>query len=409
MRTDITAGRSATTCCPACSCAVSAASARCPGCGSWLTGPQAAELRWIAAELTRLEDARGWLGARRNVLLAEPARLRDQAPDNTAVSDEPSAPVARLVTQVAPAASPVRDRRAEMSRRTAANLLLGAGGVLVVVASAAFTAANWGATGTAGRALILLALAVLALAAPWPLARRAMTATGESIAAVGLALTVAIAYLAQQLAPAAPAAGLGAASGACAMLAAVWALYGRWAPARAPRLAAIGLAQFPLPLAAAAAAHTVTAVALALIVTAGADVILAAWAGRRQRPAERLAGCAAAAAAWLAGVLLAAAGAAADLALNESLWLSLTFMLAAVIAVRGVPATRIWLPGAQVTTVGGALITVALALPAAAELPARWTAAAFAAAGTAVAVFAWLRASWPPGPAEVGEVRAGPD
>src|SRR6266702_6564112 len=58
--------------CPGCA-ALAGPDARghCPACGAWLAGPQAAELRWIAAELARLDAARGWLVARRAVLLAD--------------------------------------------------------------------------------------------------------------------------------------------------------------------------------------------------------------------------------------------------------------------------------------------------------------------------------------------------
>ena len=167
-----------------------------------------------------------------------------------------------------------------MSRRTVARLLLAAGGALVVIAAAVFTVANWASMGPAGRGAVLLAVTALALAAPWPLARRDLAATAEAAAAIGLALTLADADLGWRLVSGAPGLGLGSASLACAVLAAAWAAYGGRAPVRGPRLAATGLAQFPLPLAAAAIVPGAGPVALALAATAGGDLILAAWAAR---------------------------------------------------------------------------------------------------------------------------------
>src|SRR5215831_11986168 len=207
--------------------------------------PEIAELTWIAAELERVEEARRWLLDRRAYLLAELERPGPPAPT--------SAPL----------------RRREMSRRAVARLLLAAGGALVVIAAAVFTVANWSSMGPAGRGAILLAVTALVLAAPWPLARRDLAATAEAAAAIGLALTVADADVGWRLVPGAPGFGPGPASLACAALAAAWAAYGGRAPVRGPRLAATGLAQFPLPLAAAATVPGAGPVALALAATAG--------------------------------------------------------------------------------------------------------------------------------------------
>src|SRR6266487_5680159 len=125
--------------------------------------PEIAELTWIAAELERLEESRRLLLARRVFLLAELARPRP--PDMPVTSTGPPPP-----RSAAGAGGP--RRRREMSRRTAARLLLAAGGTLVVIAAAVFTVANWASMGPAGRGAVLLAVTALALAAPWPLARR---------------------------------------------------------------------------------------------------------------------------------------------------------------------------------------------------------------------------------------------
>src|SRR5215469_3612334 len=240
--------------------------------------PQIAELAWIVAELDKLEAARRPLLDRRAALVAELASSR---PPGVPVA-EPAGPRPPAVPAASAGPPPPREAasgRREMSRRTVARLLLAAGGALIVIAAAVFTVANWGTMGPAGRVAVLLAVTALALAAPWPLARRGLAATAEAAAAVGLALTLADADLAGRLMSGAPRLGLGAAALACAALAAAWAVYGWLAPVRGPRLAAIGLAQFPLPLAA-GSIPAPRLVVIALAVTAAADVTLAAWAGR---------------------------------------------------------------------------------------------------------------------------------
>src|SRR6266568_3953083 len=367
--------------CPGCA-ALAGPDARghCPACGAWLAGPQAAELRWIAAELARLDAARGWLVARRAVLLA------DLWPDRRAETAGGAAPAGSW--QPPPARGTPRTRP-ELSRAAVANLLLAAGGLLVVVAAAVFTAANWSVIAPGGRAAILLAMSVLALAAPWPLARRGLTATAESVAAIGLALTAAAAYLAQQQIRAGTDARLGLAAVGCAVLAVAWAGYGTAAPPKGPRLAAIGLAQFPVPLAVAAATQYLPAVALALVLTAGGDLALASWFGRKNFHAERLAGAASAAATWTCGVVLASATAAGGLGPHQPFILSAVFAAAAITGVLGAPVTRAWVPAGWVTAASGALAAIALALPAAAGSPDGWQAGVFAAAGAAVAGPGW--------------------
>jgi len=102
-----------------------------------------------------------------------------------------------------------------------ARVLLGGGAALVVIAVIAFTAANWARIGALGRFGILLAATAMVLAVPPVLVRRALNATAEAVAAIGLCLTVADALLLER-----PVLGtsnpLAAAAGAAA-LAAAWA------------------------------------------------------------------------------------------------------------------------------------------------------------------------------------------
>jgi hypothetical protein len=290
----------------------------CPRCGLRLTGPAGAELCWLTAELARIDHYRGTLAARRSFLVGELRRAAQQQDASAAGLGQ--VPAARggpgsggsLTPALAGAGSPPAIRR-ELSALSAARLLLAAGGLLVVIAAAAFAAANWGTMGPGPRALILLALAAAVLASPWPLARRQLRATAEVIAAIGLAITVADAYLAGALTGSA-AAGPGFFAAVTALLVAGWAGYGAVAPVRGPRLAAIALGQVPLPLAAAALARPgeTAVLSVAVLATAGADLAIARLAGRAGRGrwlAERRTALAAAGVSWLAGIALACTGA----------------------------------------------------------------------------------------------------
>jgi hypothetical protein len=305
--------------------------------------PEIAELTWIVAELDKLGDTRRQLLARRAVLVAELARPRPPgAPMTGAGPPPPARPPETPAARAGPppqrprqAAADTTGGRHEMSRRTVARLLLVAGGTLVVIAAAVFTVANWASIGPAGRGAVLLAAAALALAAPWPLTRRGLAATAEAVAAIGLALTLADAHLAGRLVTIPPGLGPGVAALACAVLAAAWAAYGRLALVRGPRLAAIGLAQFPLPL----AAGTISGagpVAIALAVTTGGDLALAAWAGHARLAAERRVGCLAAAAAAAASAAVAVVSAPA--ALGVPRWAGLVALTAVAAALLGAGA-----------------------------------------------------------------------
>ncbi len=347
--------------------------------------PEIAELTWIAAELERLEESRRLLLARRVFLLAELARPRPPDMPVTSTSPPPPPPPRSAAGAGGPR------RRREMSRRAVARLLLAAGGTLVVIAAAVFTVANWASMGPAGRGAVLLAVTALALAAPWPLARRDLAATAEAAAAIGLALTLADADLGWRLVSGAPGLGLGSASLACAALAAAWAAYGGRAPVRGPRLAATGLAQFPLPLAAAATVPGAGPVALALAATAGGDLILAAWAARHGPglAGQRRAGCLAAVITWAAAVVIAA-GAAITAPAGQMRWAAAAFMLAGAVGVAGGRVR--WLPGelaGLITGSCGVMLAVGPALLVAPGLPAGWRVAAFAGCGAAVATAGW--------------------
>ncbi|WP_328975438.1 SCO7613 C-terminal domain-containing membrane protein [Streptomyces canus] len=219
--------------------------------------PPAEELRLLDAELWQLDARRAQLLARRAWLVAA---LQPKWP-----APQPTGP--------RPAASP----RPEASAPSVQNVLLVLGGVLLTIAAMVFTLVSWGHLGITGRTLVLGAVTVAALAAPLPLLKRGLRSTAESVAGLGLALTVLDAVaLHGAVFPETP--GAPYAAVASALLAALWTAYGLLPGAtvlRLPRPAALVAAQLPLffwAIAADAGSYGLTA---ALLVTAGFDTVVA--------------------------------------------------------------------------------------------------------------------------------------
>lgn len=219
--------------------------------------PPAEELRLLDAELWQLDARRAQLLARRAWLVAA-LQPKWHGP-------EPTGPT--------PSALP----RPEASRPSVQNLLLVLGGVLLTVAAMVFTLVSWGHLGITGRALVLGAVTAAALGAPLLLLKRELRSTAETVAGLGLALTVLDAYALHGAAlPQTPGAAYTAVTSA--LLAGLWTAYGllpRAAGLRLPRPAALVAAQLPLffwAIAADAGAYGLTA---ALLVTAGSDTVVA--------------------------------------------------------------------------------------------------------------------------------------
>lgn len=112
--------------------------------------PPAEELRLIDRELAQLDARRALLLARRGWLL-QTIRAAAAAPADPARTARPDA---------------------ETSPPSAQNVLLTLGGILLAVAAIAFTLVSWGHLGIGGRALVLGAVTVTALATPALLLRR---------------------------------------------------------------------------------------------------------------------------------------------------------------------------------------------------------------------------------------------
>lgn len=220
--------------------------------------PPAEELRLLDAELWQLDARRAQLLSRRAWLVAALHQTQQQSR-------------AQASTQPPPAAAP----RPETAAPSVQNVLLVLGGVLLTLAAAVFTLVSWGHMGIAGRALVLGAVTLATLAAPVALLKRGLRSTAESVAGLGLALTVLDAY-ALYAAALSGTDGTGYAAAASAALAMTWSAYGLLpltAALRLPLPCALAAAQFPLllwALSVDASAYVITA---ALLVTAGLDVV----------------------------------------------------------------------------------------------------------------------------------------
>jgi hypothetical protein len=214
--------------------------------------PPAEELRLIDAELRQLDARRAWLLGRRAWLVTTLQQPQPQPvrPPRTAARPEATAPRVQ-------------------------NVLLLLGGILLTIAAIAFTLVSWGHLGIAGRALVLGTLTVAVLAAPVLLLKRGLRSTAESVAGLGLALTVLDAYALHEAAlPGTD--GTGYAAVASAVLAGLWAAYGRGLDLlRLPLPAALVTGQLPLPFWAFAAGADPYTVGAALLVTSGLDTVVA--------------------------------------------------------------------------------------------------------------------------------------
>lgn len=417
--------------CPACSAVVAdGAAGFCARCGLDLAGTRARELRYVNAELTRLASVHAMLLARRNQILAELSSEQSAALAGGSPAAQASAPGAGLAG--APAVAGAMGRRRDSFGRAMAHLLLAAGGIMLGLAVIAFTVANWARLGPAGRVAILLAATVAVLAAPVVLARRQLRATAESVAAVGLVLTLADAYLIYRLIAPVPGDGAGYAAMTSAAMALAWLAYGRLVRLGAPVLGAIMIAQFPLVLAAIATSTRSEPAGLALLGTSvGDSVLVIGWAGiMRRQPAaagreagaaERearaagqearddaawpgvaagrvlimvmsgltgIAGFLIGLAAWLRSPAWPQAGPAwpqAGPGWPTAAWISVVIAAAAVATALAVRA--IWARWARWgIAVAGGLTAVAAGIALASALPAHWSAVAFGGASAVVLV-----------------------
>ncbi|MDP9797544.1 hypothetical protein J2S43_006056 [Catenuloplanes nepalensis] len=257
----------------------------CPGCGRE-PNPVAAEVIGldgrIAALTPLVETARRELETARRVYDERAATLRGMQHRRNgllarihAVVLPPLVPPAHVPVPVPAPVPGAPAARPESSTRTVQNVLFILGGLLLGTAAIVFTTIAWATFGLAGRAAILAGVTALALAAPLVALRRALRATAETFAALGVLLILLDGYAAwyvnllgvTTMDPARYA-------GVVALLAAAIAAGYGWATGlTGPRLAALLLVQPVLPLLLARSGTYVTALVLAG--TAAIDLVAA--------------------------------------------------------------------------------------------------------------------------------------
>jgi hypothetical protein len=141
-------------------------------------------------------------------------------------------------------------RKPETSTRAVQNVLFVLGGLLLGVAAIVFTAVAWAQFGVAGRATVLGFFTVVALTVPLFARRRGLTATAETMAAVGVLLLLLDGYAARHvnlfgMASVSPARYAGA---VCVAAAAIAAAYAAATGLTGPRFAALLVFQPAVPL-----------------------------------------------------------------------------------------------------------------------------------------------------------------
>lgn len=236
--------------------------------------PPAEELARLDRELAELDARRAQLLTRRAWLLAA---LRPPAP-TAAPGWNPSAwgapPPGRPGAPAQPWGYVPKQPAAP---RSAQNVLLALGGLLLTVAAVAFTLVSWGSMGIGGRSAVLAAVTLGALIAPAVLLRRGLAATAEALTALALVLTLLDVYAVHAVA-APDTDGLGFTAVASAVLAVLWTAYGlALGKLRLPLPAAVVLAQWPLLFWAWAAGAPALVVGWALLATAVLDGVIALW------------------------------------------------------------------------------------------------------------------------------------
>ncbi|MFD9395665.1 SCO7613 C-terminal domain-containing membrane protein [Streptomyces sp. NPDC060000] len=227
--------------------------------------PPAEELRFLDSELRQLDARRAQLLARRAWLITTLQQAVQPVPPVWPNGPTPPGPPSRP----------------EATAPGVQNVLLVLGGVLLTIAAMVFTLVSWGHLGIAGRSLVLGAVTLAVLGAPVALLRRGLRSTAESVAGLGLALTVLDAYALYEVVFTA-ADGTTYAAAASTALAAVWAAYGTALAAlpgpaalRLPHPAALAVAQLPLVLWTIALGGGPLTVTAAALLTAAFDAVLA--------------------------------------------------------------------------------------------------------------------------------------
>lgn len=175
----------------------------------------------------------------------------------------------------------------EASSREVQNIPLGLGALLLGVAAVVFAAVATSSLDSLARLGVLCLATVLMLLAPPVLARRGLTATAETISAVGLLLVPLAGYALWSVTSADGTSRAGFAGAVFAVTAGVALAYGGWTGLRAPRFAAVLALQPILPLLAYDRINAPAGWATVLALVAVLDFSLAGSAVTRARPVRR--------------------------------------------------------------------------------------------------------------------------
>ncbi|MGW4035595.1 SCO7613 C-terminal domain-containing membrane protein [Streptomyces sp. NPDC004778] len=350
--------------------------------------PPAEELARLDRELAELDARRAQLLTRRAWLLAA---LRPPAP-TAAPGWNPSAWGAPPSGRPGGPAQPWGHvpPKQPSAPRSAQNVLLTLGGLLLTIAAIAFTLVSWGSMGIGGRSAVLALVTVGALAAPAVLLRRGLTATAEALAALALVLTLLDAYAVHAVA-APDTDGLGFTAVAAAVLAALWTAYGlALGKLRLPLPAAVVLAQWPLLFGAWAAGAPALVAGWALLATAVLDGAIALWGkGTAARVTACVGGSAMAFSALMVGLTLSvtASGPLGALAPGALL------LTAAAAALAGAGRAPKGFARAGGVVAGLAVVAAVGGVPAAA-VPEGWRVLAYLLAGLALTTVVRTRLPW---------------
>ncbi|MFF2410904.1 SCO7613 C-terminal domain-containing membrane protein [Streptomyces sp. NPDC058092] len=309
--------------------------------------PPAEELALLDRELVRLDARRSQLLVRRAWLvsvLAQPAARRAVPPvPPFAAPSVPPAPV----RSSAPFAAPFGPPAAPAGPRSAQNVLLTLGGLLLTIAAIAFTLVSWGQLGIGGRSAVLAMLTVAALSAPAVLLRRGLPSTAESLAALASVLMVLDAYALHRVAVP-EAGGPGFAAVASAVLAVLWSAYGLLlGRLRLPLPLAVVTVQLPLPLWAWSAGAGATVFGWALLATAALDCAIAVWG---KGVAVRVTACVCCWATGLLGLLVGLGQSVSADAVSAAVAPGVLLLVGAAVAVAGA-----WRAPAGLAVAGGAV------------------------------------------------------
>ncbi|SCL45224.1 hypothetical protein GA0070604_0855 [Micromonospora eburnea] len=175
----------------------------------------------------------------------------------------------------------------EASSREVQNIPLGLGALLLGVAAVVFAAVATSSMDALARLAVLLVATVLLLLAPPVLARRGLTSTAETIAAVGLLLVPLAGYALWAVDRIGGASGSAFAGSIFLVTTVVAVGYAYWTGLRAPRFATVLAAQPVLPLLAYERITGSAGWALVLAVVAVVDLALARSAVLLERPVRR--------------------------------------------------------------------------------------------------------------------------